>query len=49
MYFINFIAFIICVIAAIWQGIYGDLEWCLLEIALALLNLPYAIKWFKEL
>ena len=45
---INFIAFVACAFAAIWKGVNGDLEWCLVEIALALMNLPYAIKWLKE-
>lgn len=45
----NFIALVICIIAAIWQGYYGNVGFCLFEIGLALLNLPYSIKWFKEL
>ena len=43
---INFIAFVACVFAAIWQGVNG--KGCLEEIALALINLPYAIKWLEE-
>ena len=49
MYFINFIALNVCAVAAIWQGVNGHLGWCLIEIALALLNLPFSIKWIKEL
>ena len=49
VYIINFIAFVVCAIAAIWQGINGHLGWCLVEIAFALINLPYSIKWVKEL
>ena len=49
MYFINFIALNVCAVAAIWQGFNGHLGWCLIEIALALLNLPFSIKWIKEL
>lgn len=49
LYIMNFIAFVVCAIAAIWQGINGRLGWCLVEIALALINLPYFIKWLKEL
>ena len=49
VYIMNFIAFVVCAIAAIWQGINGHLGWCLVEIALALINLPYSIKWIKEL
>ena len=49
VYIMNFIAFVVCAIAAIWQGINGHLGWCLVETALALLNLPFSIKWIKEL
>ena len=49
MYFINFIALVVCTVAAIWQGFNGNLGFCLVEIVLALINLPYAIKWIKEL
>ena len=49
VYIMNFIAFMVCAIAAIWQGINGHLGWCLVETAFALLNLPYSIKWIKEL
>lgn len=49
VYIMNFIAFVVCAIAAIWQGINGHLGWCLVETAFALLNLPYSIKWIKEL
>ena len=49
VYIMNFIAFVVCAIAAIWQGINGHLGWCLVETAFALLNLPYFIKWIKEL
>ena len=49
VYIMNFMAFVVCAIAAIWQGINGHLGWCLVETAFALLNLPYSIKWIKEL
>lgn len=49
LYIMNFIAFVVCAVAVIWQGINGNLGWCLVEIALALINLPYSIKWIKEL
>ena len=45
---INFIAFVACTFAAIWKGVNGNLRWCLVYIALALINSPYAIKWLKE-
>ena len=44
----NFIAFVVCAVAAIYQGVNGNLGSCLLDIALTLINLPYAIKWLKE-
>lgn len=49
MYFMNFIALVICTIAAIWQGYCGNVGFCLLEVGLALINLPQSIKWVKEL
>lgn len=49
MYFMNFIALVVCAIAAIWQWFNDNLGWCLVEIVLALINLPYSIKWIKEL
>ena len=48
MLFINFIALVVCAVVAIWQGVNGNLGLCLVDIALALINLPYAIKWLKE-
>lgn len=49
MYFLNFTAFIVCAIAAVLQGIMGHVGLCLVEILLALLNLPYAIVWLDEM
>lgn len=49
MLIMNFIALIVCAVTAIWQGINGNLGWCLVEITFALINLPYSIKWLKEL
>ena len=49
MLFMNFIALVVCIIAAIWHGINGNLGWCLIEIVLVLMNLPFSIKWIKEL
>lgn len=47
--FINFIVFVVCAATAMWQGVNGNLGLLrLVEIALALINLPYAIKWLKE-
>ena len=49
MYFITFITLVVCVVTAIWQGFNDNLVFCLVEILLVLINLPYAIKWIKEL
>ena len=46
--FINFIAFVVCVIGGIWQFYLGHVGLFLVEIALALINLPSCIKWLKE-
>lgn len=45
----NFIAFVICGAFAIWYGINCKVGMCIFEFALALINLPYAIKWMLEL
>lgn len=45
---INFIALVICFVAAIFQGTKGNIGWCITEIVLALCNLPFAIKWLKD-
>ena len=46
--FINFIAFVVCVIGGMWQIYLGHVGLFLVEIALALINLPLTIKWLKE-
>ena len=46
--FINFIAFVLCVICGMWNICLGHVESFLVEIALALINLPFSIKWLKE-
>ena len=46
--FINFIAFVVCAIVGIWQIYLGNVGLFLVEITLALINLPLAIKWLKE-
>lgn len=48
MYWLNFVALIICLFAGIWQGYNGNVCWCLVECAFVLLNLPYAIKFIKQ-
>ena len=47
--FINFVAFVICTIAALYQGYCGNMKFCLLEVGLAILNLPQSIKWVKDM
>ena len=46
--FINYIAFVVCIIGGMWQIYLGHVGLFLVEIALALINLPYAIEWLKE-
>lgn len=48
MYIMNFLVFILCVMSAIWHGINGNTGWLLVECGLALMNLPFAIKWIKD-
>ena len=48
MYIMNFLAFILCVMCAIWHGVNGNIAWLLVECGLAIANLPFAIKWIKE-
>ena len=48
MYYINFIAFVVCLCSAIYQGYQGNIGLCLFQIALALINLPQTIIWLKE-
>lgn len=45
---INFFAFILCAVCGVYQGILGNFGWCAVEIALALLNLPSAIKFIVK-
>lgn len=46
---INFIAFVICAACAVIWGFGGDIFWVVVESALALVNLPFAIRWLIEL
>ena len=46
--FLNFIIFILCAAFAVFYGINGNVGFCILESALALFNLPFAIKWLKS-
>ena len=48
MYIMNFLAFILCAMCAIWHGVNGNIVWLLVECGLAIANLPFAIKWIKE-
>lgn len=45
--FINFIAFVVCMLGGIWQLYIGHFGFFLVEIVLALINLPSCIKWLK--
>ena len=44
----NCIAFVLCVICAIWQASLGNIGFVVLEAVIALVNLPFAIKWIKK-
>lgn len=46
---INFIAVVICGAFAVWYGINDEVGYCILESALALMNLPFAILWIVNL
>lgn len=46
---INFIAFALCALTAIYYGINGKVVVCLIELTLAALNLELAIKWIVSL
>lgn len=46
---INFFAFVLCSMFAIWYGIKGDIGLTLAECGLVLLNVPFVIKWVKSL
>jgi len=45
----NFIAVVLCIMAAIVQGYRGNIYWVALEIGLAIANLPFAIKWLMTI
>lgn len=46
---INFIAFSLCMLLAIHYGINGKFIFCLIELALAAINLPPTIDWIVGL
>lgn len=45
MYTINLLAFVLCIVCAIWQGVNGNTVFLLIECGLALINLPFVIMW----
>lgn len=45
---LNFFAMILCFMFAIFYAGTRDIGFCLLELGLALINLPFAIKWFRD-
>lgn len=45
---LNFIALVLGIFAAIWQNYQGNVGYCLMNIAVAVINLPFAIKWIAE-
>lgn len=46
---LNFIAMIVCITAAIVHAYQGNIGWLIVTVVMALCNLPFVIKWFKEL
>ena len=48
MYIMNFLAFILCAMCAIWHGVNRNIAWLLVECGFAIVNLPFAIKWIIE-
>lgn len=44
----NFIGFVICIMAITWQGTLGNIGCVIILSGLALMNLPFAIKWLKD-
>ena len=45
---LNLIIFIICALAAVYWAIVGNVDKVLLEVALALLNLPGIMMWMHD-
>lgn len=45
---INLVAIVVCVYSAIICGINGEFGFCLIDFLLAILNLPFVIKYIKE-
>lgn len=44
----NFIACVVCALCAIYWAIVGDVGMVLIELVLAMINLPYAIMWCQR-
>ena len=49
MYIANFLAFILCTICAIFEGVNGDIEWFIIECIFSLGNLYCVIDELKEI
>lgn len=45
----NFIAIILCTIAAILHGYQGNIGWLAVMVGLIIANLPFAITWFTTI
>lgn len=45
---LNLIAFIFCMAGSIIQAIDKNIEFCLVDIIFAVINLPFAIKWLID-
>ena len=42
---LNFFVFILCMGTALWNVHLENIQWVIIQTALALMNLPFAIKW----
>lgn len=45
---LNLIAFIVCVIAAAYQIINDNITFFILDLLLAIMQIPFVIRWFKK-
>lgn len=45
---LNFIAVLMCMVGAGIHGCFGNIGWIIMELILALINLPYAIQWLRR-
>ncbi len=44
----QYVLMVLCLVLAIWDGFQGYVGRCLVQCGLALVNLPFALKWIKD-